>query len=240
MNFLSVVVPAYNENGRIVPTLRSITAYLAPQPYRWEILVVNDGSRDDTAIQVERLQGSVPHLQILHHDRNQGKGAAIRSGLLAAHGEVTLFCDADGATSIEELEKLLAPLGKGAHFVVGSRRLRGSRVVSKQPWFRRFMSGVYPWLCRFLVHPGVRDVTCGFKLISQEAARIVVPRMRIARWSFDAEMFAIARAHRIPVAEVPIRWADKAKSKVHLARDAWNSFLELLQIRRNLSKGLYQ
>jgi dolichyl-phosphate beta-glucosyltransferase len=240
VDFLSVVVPAYNEKGRIAATLQSIAAYLTPQPYRWEILVVNDGSRDDTAAQVSRLQGFIPQLALLGYDHNQGKGAAIRTGLLAAHGKAILFCDADGATSMEELGKLLPHLERGAHFVVGSRRLRDSQVVFKQPPLRRFMSNAYPWLCRFLVQPGVRDVTCGFKLISQGAARTIASRMRITRWSFDAEMFTIARLHRIPVAEVPIRWADQGKSKVHLARDAWSSFLELLQIRRNLRRGLYR
>ena len=240
MNFLSVVIPAYNEGARIIPTIQAVAYHCVRQPYRWEIVVVNDGSRDDTAAHIERLARTIPQMRVLHHVRNRGKGAAIRTGLLEARGEAVLFCDADGATPIEELSKLLVSLGSGAAMSVGSRRVPGAQVVFKQPGLRRFMSNFYPRICRILLRLGVADVTCGFKLLSQEAARVIAPRMRIARWSFDAEIFVIAGIHGFQVTEIPVRWTDQRKSKVRLLKDAWGSFRELFQIRSNARKGLYR
>ena len=240
MDFLSVVIPAYNEGPRIQETLEVIVQFLRGKPYRWEILVVDDGSRDDTVAQVERLAKGNPEIVLLRHEQNQGKGAAVRTGLKKARGEAVLFCDADGATPIEDLDRLLPFLKTQADIVVGSRRIQGSDILIKQQQIRRRMSTLYQWLCRWLVTPGVQDVTCGFKLLSSEAAACCASRMRIHRWSFDAEIFTIARIQGFKCAEVPVRWSHQKKTKVRLLRDALESFLELLQIVRYQLEGAYR
>ena len=219
IDFLSVVIPAYNEGPRIRGTLEAIVRFLRGKPYRWEILVVDDGSRDDTVAQVERLATGNPEIVLLRHEQNQGKGAAVRTGLKKAAGEAVLFCDADGATPIEDLDRLLPFLKTQAHLAAGSRRIKGSAILIKQQKIRRWMSHLYQWLCRWLVTPGVQDVTCGFKLLSGEAAACCASRMRIHRWSFDAEIFTIARIHGFKVAEVPVRWSHRKRTKVRLLRD---------------------
>ena len=240
MNFLSVIIPAYNEGPRITQALRNVTDYLKSRPFRWEILVVDDGSRDDTGARVQQMTVSEPRIRLIHHSSNQGKGGAVRTGLRSAKGDAVLFCDADGATPIEELERLLPPLQEGAGLVSGSRRLQGSQIVVAQAWLRRGMSGGYRWLCKIFVSPGISDVTCGFKLLSQQAVDLFVPRMKISGWSFDAEMFTIARIHRLRTVEVPVRWIDQKKTKVRLVRDAWGSFRELCCIAWNSTQGVYR
>ena len=238
--FFSVVIPAYNEVGRIAPTLRSIIAYMGRQSCPWEIIVVDDGSRDETNRKVRDLLDSPANIRLIQHRVNQGKGAAVRTGLLASRGTAVLFCDADGATPIEELSRLLEGFGRGVPFVVGSRRVAGSQVVLQQSWYRRLMSDCYQGLCRLLLAPGVSDITCGFKLLSREAVDLIAPRMRVNGWSFDAEMFTIARIHRIKVKEIPVRWAHQQRTKVQLARDTWISFIELLQILIYAARGTYR
>ena len=239
MDFLSVVIPAYNEAPRISRALERVAQFLRQQPYRWEILVVDDGSRDDTAKQVEALAGKIPQLHLVRHPTNLGKGAAVRTGLKKAQGEAILFCDADGATPIEELNRLLPHLQE-VSIVVGSRRLAGSSIVVKQQWIRRWMSALYQWLCRRLLVPGVSDDTCGFKLLSRQAAQCCATRMRIDRWSFDAEILTIAKIQRLAFLEVPIRWSHQKKTKVRLWRDGVGSFRELLQIFKYQTKGAYR
>lgn len=239
MDFLSVVIPAYNENLRIRATLEQVSQFLRQQPYRWEILVVDDGSRDDTAKQVEAMAGKIPQLRLVRHPTNRGKGAAIRTGLKKAQGEAVLFCDADGATPIEDLHRLLPHLSE-ASIVAGSRRLPGSSIIIQQQWIRRWMSTTYQWLCRLLLVPEVSDVTCGFKLLSREAAQCCASRMRINRWSFDAEILTIAKLHHVVFLEIPVRWSHQKKTKVRLLRDVLGSFRELLQIRWGITMGWYQ
>lgn len=240
MEFLSIVIPAYNEGLWIKQTIRRMAEYLAREPYRWEMVVVDDGSRDDTVERVKELDGWLSQVRLIRHDANQGKGAAVKSGLQAARGDAILFCDADGATPVEELEKLLPHLHRGIALVTGSRRLEGSNVLVRQGLLRRILADGYQWLCRFLLGLPVADFTCGFKLLSREAAQIITQRMRIRRWSFDAEMFTIAKAHRLKTREVPIQWMNQRQSKVRLRRDLIGSFWELLRIRCYAALGVYR
>ena len=240
IDFLSVVIPAYNEAPRIGPTLKEVAAHLARQPYRWEILVVDDGSRDDTAQKVEELMGEIPRLRLARHEMNQGKGAAVQTGMKATRGGTILLCDADAATPFEELDRLLPELSGGTALVTGTRKSAASRVLVAQPWPRRTMSRAYQWICQGVLGLNVSDVTCGFKLLSREAADRIAPRMRIRRWSFDAEMHLIARIQGLTTVEVPIRWADQRQTKVRLLKDAVFSFWELLKIRRYAAQGAYR
>ncbi len=240
IRLLSIVIPAYNEATRIGNTVQAAAAHLAQQPYRWEILVVDDGSRDQTAREVEELLGKVPDLRLIRHRVNRGKGAAVQTGLKESQGSAILFCDADSATPFKELDRLLPELKEGVGIVTGTRKSSRSQVLVPQPWLRRLMSRAYQRICQGLTSPGVSDVTCGFKLLSREAADRIAPRMRIHRWSFDAELYAIARVQGLRVAEVPIRWADQRKTKVRLLNDALFSFWELVKIRRHETAGTYR
>jgi dolichyl-phosphate beta-glucosyltransferase len=237
---LSVLIPAYNEAPRIIKTLETVFGYLSRQPYSWEIIVVNDGSNDDTAARLQSMLSKVPQLFWTNHQRNYGKGAAVRTGLHQARGERILIYDADGATPIEEIEKCFEPLKNGAQIVSGSRRMTGAAVEIDQKRIRRILGAGYRQLCRFFVTPGISDITCGFKLFTQSARDILVPRMRVRGWSFDAEIFVIARQHRLAIAEIPVRWADQRKTKVRLGRDLFASFFELIGILLRKIIGIYR
>ncbi len=238
--FLTVVIPAYNEGSQIEQAVRKTAEYLSEQRYRWEILVVDDGSRDDTDFRLRRLKMDVPELRWVTHPENLGKGAAVRSGFKHAQGEAVLFCDADGATPIETVEAFLPHLRRGADVVVGSRQIEGAKIQIKQPAFRRFLSGGYRWLCQKLATPGISDVTCGFKVVSRRSAQRFAEQMQIAGWSFDAELFVIAQLNGFKIIEVPVRWTDHRNSKVQLGRDVWGSFRELVQILVNRKQGRYR
>lgn len=238
--FLTVLIPAYNEGPRITQAIRSTAEYLRRQPYAWEILVVNDGSRDDTAQRAAAERGQCPQLRIVSHAANQGKGAAVRTGIGSATGENLLFCDADGATPLPELEQFLPRLRDGADLVAGSRRMPGAKIHVHQQGLRRFLSTGYRWFCRLVVSPGIFDTTCGFKLMNRRACQLFLPRMRVRGWSFDAELFTIARAHRLKVVQLPVQWTDQGKSKVRLKRDVLGSFRELLQILGRSALGRYR
>lgn len=240
IQMLSVIIPAYNEGHRIDPMLNLTHHFLNQQPFASEIIVVDDGSQDDTARKVELCAQTIRNLRLIRHPRNLGKGTAVRTGLLASRGDGVLFCDADGATPMTELKKFLPHLDKGVELVVGSRRQPGSQIVRKQPAFRQWMGKVYTVLCRWWLIPGIQDVTCGFKLLSSDAAQKVAQRMRIPGWSFDAEIFAIAQLHGLTVVQVPIQWADQGQSKVRPFRNAWTSFVELLLILKYRAQGVYR
>lgn len=237
---LSVVIPAYNEDSRIEQTLRRTVEFLKAQPLEWEGVVVDDGSVDRTFEVVAALAKDLPGVRCVRHPINQGKGAAVLTGLKAASKEAVLFCDADGATALEQLREFLPHLAGSVGMVVGSRQLKESKILIPQQRLRRWMSGLYRRLCQWFLIPGISDVTCGFKLLSRRAVDLMIPRMKIRRWSFDAEMFLIARLHGLGIVEVPVVWRDQGRTKVHLLRDGLGSFLELLRIRWCAAFGAYR
>ncbi len=239
---LSVVVPAYQEAGTIRHPLTTIARYLDTLPWSWEILVVNDGSQDATAAEAEAGAAVLgpQHIRVLHHPHNLGKGAAVRTGVLASAGERILFCDADGATPIEELRKFLPALEHGADLVVGSRRIAGAQIQRHQQRLRQFCGRIYTHLTNCLLTSNVSDITCGFKLFRRPAAQEIFRRGRVTGWSFDAELFYLAHALGYRVVEVPVTWAHQPNTKVRVLRDAVTSFLELLRIRWRALCGQYR
>ena len=239
---LSVVIPAFNEQGRIRPALQAITRYLEGLPLSWEIIVVDDGSRDHTAAEAElAIRAMLPEqIRLLRHPRNLGKGASVRTGVLASHGQFVLFCDADGATPIEELGKFLPALQAGADVVAGSRRIAGSQIEQHQRRLRQGMGAVYTSLTNWLVAPGISDITCGFKALRRPAAQAIFGRMQVTGWSFDAELFYLARRFKFQIVEIPVTWCDRPNTKVRLLRDAITSFCELLRIRWRALTGCYR
>lgn len=239
---LSVVIPAFNEQARIADTLLRVKEYLQHRPYRAEILVVDDGSRDLTLEVVKTIDiyGEVMKEQestrIVSEVVNRGKGAAVRRGLELARGRWVLFSDADLSTPIEEVEKLIPVLEAGADVVIASRRLADSE-VEPQPLHRRLMGGVFAMLVRLLAVPGIRDSQCGFKAYRRERARELARRQRMNGFSFDVEHLFLAHRLGWRIVEVPVRWIDAPGTKVHPIRDSWRMFCDLVRIRR-LHRGV--
>lgn len=239
---LSVVIPAYQEGKTIRRALATIVQYLGKQPWSWEILVVNDGSQDATAAEAAAGAAALApeRIRLLHHPRNLGKGAAVRTGVLASAGEWILFCDADGATPIEELGKLLPALERGADLVVGSRRIPGADIQRHQQRLRQVCGRIYTHLTNWLLTSNVSDITCGFKLLRRPAAQAIFQRGRVTGWSFDAELFYLAHLLGYRVVEIPVTWAHQPNTKVRVWRDAVTSFAELLRIRWRALCGQYR
>lgn len=227
--YLSIVVPAYNEAGRIRASLERMDAYLSDRPYTSDILVVDDGSTDATAEIVESLQ--CQRVRLLRYDANRGKGHAVRYGMLRAKGEYVLFSDADLATPIEEVEHLFAALSAGADIAIGSRDVAGSRLERRQSPIRELGGKLFNRLVQALAVPGIQDTQCGFKLFTQEAAHTVFGICRIDNFSFDVEALYVARRLGFRIAEVPVRWRHQEGSKVRLWRDGPRMLRTLIQIR---------
>lgn len=237
---LSVVIPAYNEAQRIIPTLRSVHAWLSTQSFSSEILVVDDGSRDDTRQVVGALAASeIPNLAVIESFPNRGKGHVVRLGMLTARGQLRLFMDADNSTPISELPKLLARIESGSDVAIGSRRAPGANQSIKPPWYRRAWSRIANRVVRAGLVEGILDTQCGFKLFTAAAAETVFSRTRTAGWGFDLEVLALARKIGFGIAEVAVEWQDDRRTKINPIRDAFRITGEFLKIRRAFRRGEY-
>lgn len=238
---LSVVIPAYNEARRIPAYLQSVVAYLDGRGQSYEILVVDDGSSDETAALVEETGRRHGPIRLIRLPRNRGKGAAVRAGMRAAQGGLQLFADADGATPIRELERLEAAVNDGADIAIGSRTLasRDSRYRVKARLHRTLMGNLFNRIVRRFGIGNIHDTQCGFKLFRQSAAQDLFAEARIDGYGFDLELLYLARQRGYRIAEVPINWEDQPGSKVRVVSDGLRMLGELLAIRRNHARGLY-
>lgn len=228
---LSIVVPAYNEARRILPSLASVFANMETRHLPYEVLVVDDGSTDDTAAVIRQHFGERPQLRLLSYGGNRGKGYAVRFGAGQATGDVVLFSDADFSTPIEELDKMLPLLEQGYDMVIGSRAMKGAEIRERQPFYREGAGKLFNLLVRLLVAPEFHDTQCGFKCYRREALRPVLERLQIDGFAFDVEMIALARAAGLRIAEVPVVWINSPTSKVGVGGGA-AAFLDLIGIRR--------
>src|SRR5581483_8969896 len=228
---LSVVVPAYNEEGRLGASLKRMLAYFDAQEYPVEILVVDDGSSDGTASIVEQIAACRPQVRLLSYQPNRGKGHAVRYGMLRAQGERVLFCDADLATPIEEVEKLRAALDSGYDIAIGSRDVAGSELIRRQSFVREMGGRTFNKMVQLVAVPGIHDTQNGFKLFTRGASDAVFSRCRVEHFAFDVEVLYLALRMGLRIAEVPVRWAHQEGSKVRFARDAWRMLKTLFRIR---------
>lgn len=228
---LSVVVPAYNEEARIGASLIGMLAYFDAQKYRYELLVVDDGSSDNTRAVVQEIAGTHPNVCVLHYDGNRGKGHAVRYGMLRAAGDFVLFSDADLATPIAEVENLFAALGEGADIAIGSRDVPGARLEKRQSFLREMGGKLFNRCVQLVAVPGIHDTQCGFKLFTRAAAQDVFGRCQIDNFSFDVEALYLARRFGYKIAETPVRWAHQEGSKVRFVRDAVRMLKTLFRIR---------
>lgn len=230
--FLSIVIPSYNEEGRIAGSLEKILAHLAGKPFASEIVVVDDGSRDGTARAArEALEGRIAH-RVIRRETNIGKGLSVKEGVLASSGDVVLVTDADLSTPIEELDKFLAALESGEDVVVGSRALPDSDVRVRQSRLRRAMGRLFNRLVRLFVLGGFRDTQCGFKAFRRGAARELFSRLETAGFAFDVEVLVLCSKLGFGVREVPVVWLDSRPSRVRLVRGSLGMLKELWRIRR--------
>jgi dolichyl-phosphate beta-glucosyltransferase len=233
------VIPAYNEAARIEEPLRRIDSYLGKRMPASEFVVVDDGSVDDTSEVVRRLAGELATPVVLVPSTpNRGKGYAVKLGVSRARGQAVLVTDADLSTPIEELDKLFPPLRNGAGVAVGSRKMPGASLEIRQPLLREAMGRVFTFLTRVFIVP-VSDITCGFKLFTNEAAQQIFSRVTLDDWSYDAETLYLARRLGFGIREVPVRWRDCPGTKVRCCRDAVRSVLGLIRIRVNAARDRY-
>ena len=238
--YLSVIIPAYNEEKRISQTLLAVDKYLSKQNYNYEILVVDDGSKDKTVGIVKKLEKMIGNLRVIANDKNHGKGYVVRQGMLEAKGQYRLFTDADNSTSLEQIEKLwpyLKPKGK-ADIIIGSRGLRKSVIKIPQPFYRVVLGKLSNLLIQVVALWGIWDSQCGFKLFSFKAAKKVFPKQTITRWGFDIEILAIAKKTGLKIKEVPIVWQNAPESKVSSGAYL-STFKELFKVKWNLIRGRY-
>jgi dolichyl-phosphate beta-glucosyltransferase len=239
--YLSVIIPAYNEELRLPETLGQVLRYLSTQPYRSEVIVVDDGSTDGTARILRGMSGGgVPIRVCAHADgTNHGKGAAVKLGMVQAVGAYRLFMDADNSTSIDQIGCFWPAFKEGFDVVVGSRKAPGAQVVVHQPWYKELAGRAGNFLIRKLAVPGISDTQAGFKMFTGHCAADLFPRATIRRWGYDFEILAIARAHGYRIREIPIRWVNSPDSKVRMG-----SYLQVLsevwQVHRNLKAGRYR
>lgn len=226
-----MVVPAYNEEERLPRTLARLQEYYEAQDYSFDVIVVSDGSSDRTNEIVHEFSVRYPHFCLMAYQPNQGKGHAVRVGMLAAEGDLVLFCDADLATPQEETSKLLESIHRGADIAIGSRPKRESHLEKRQPIYRELLGRTANKVIQLLAVPGIDDTQCGFKIFKRAVTQDVFSRCKLDGFSFDFEALMIARDLGYKIDEVPIRWAHQEGSKVVLWRDVPRSLRDLVKLR---------
>jgi len=232
--FLSVIIPAYNEENRLGPTLARVKEYLGQQDYTSEIIVVDNASKDRT-IELAKAAG----VEVLEEPR-RGKGAAVRTGMIAARGDLVLFSDADLSTPIEEVETLLSALKSDYDVAIASRALPDSKLVKRQPWYREMVGRFGNLLVRLMAVHGIADTQCGFKLFPREIAQRVFPAQRLTGAAFDVEVLFIVQHMGWKIAEVPVTWIDSPDTRFNRVRDSLDALKDLVRIRVNWLLGRYR
>ena len=240
---ISVVVPAYNEERRLPPTLIDIIDFFDRKKVRYEVVVVDDGSSDNTAEVVRKFERVRPEVRLIQLPKNQGKGHAVRLGVLNSHGSRILFVDADGATPIQEVERLQAALDAGSEIAIGSRALASRDTKVATAIHRKILGRVFNRCVNVILLPSIADTQCGFKMFSRKSALFLFRKQTSDRFSFDVELLFLAHKVGLPTAEVPINWTNVPGSKVNLVLDALMMFRDVFRFRvlhRNVSREQYE
>lgn len=239
---ISIVIPAFDEEARLGDSVRNILTYIEKEKLSAELIIVDDGSGDETARVGERVCAEFPDLQtkVVRYEKNRGKGYAVKTGLLAASADIAVFSDADLSTPIDELEKLVKPIQSGEYDVTfGSRALDRSLISNHQPMLREQGGRVMNLIIRTMSGLPFSDTQCGFKAFNMKKFRPLLETMQIDRFGFDIEFLFVANYNGLRLKEIPVRWNDVAGSKVNVVRDTRRMINELRQIRRNAKRGVY-
>ena len=240
---VTIVIPAYEEQDRLGASLEKIVGFLQSNGTRAEIIVVDDGSKDETAASAETFLSNAHDIEatVVRYEPNRGKGFAVKTGLLAASADIALFSDADLSTPIEEMSKLIDPIRNGEFDVTfGSRALDRSLIGTHQPWRREQGGKVFNLVVRSLTGLPFWDTQCGFKAFSLAKFRPLLELMQIDRFGFDVEFLYVANLHGLRLKEIPVRWDNDERSKVSVFRDSLRMFNEVREIRRNAKRGVYK
>jgi len=245
--YLSIIIPAYNEGSRKGDELRNnltqIGSHLREKGVNYEVIVVNDGSKDDTTEFVRAMSGLVTKLEVMDRHENRGKWYSVREGLLKANGKFRLFTDADGATSILNMENFWREMEAGENVIIGSRDMKGAKIEKHQPKWKEILGDAGNILIQFLMGlRGIEDTQCGFKVISEKAALDIVPQMKIDRWGGDFEMLMLAKKMGYKIVEIPVVWEDAGKSLVGISGlGGYGSTLkEVFQVKWRMLTGQYK
>jgi len=236
--FISVIIPAYNEEKRIENTLLDVKEYFLNNDLNYEVIIVNDGSNDNTKNIVSEYQKKMPKLKIIDLKKNSGKGYAVKKGMQEAKGEYKLFMDADNSVKINNLDVFLADAKKGYDLVIASIKMKGSEIKEENIWYRKLLGDVSKYIIRLIAVPGVYDTQRGFKLFSKKAVDNIFPQQTIKRWGFDVELIVIAKLQGFKIKEVPVEWKNPKGSKVTFF-SYLNTLFDLLKIKWNIVLGKY-
>ena len=239
---LSIVIPAFEESERIGGSIQKILDYIEREKLTAELIVVDDGSDDETTEVAKKSCAAFPELQtkVIRYDKNRGKGFAVKTGLLEAQGDIALFSDADLSTPIEELPKLVEPIVEGDYdLTFGSRALDRSLIGKHQPWRREQGGKVFNLLVRYLTGLPFWDTQCGFKAFNMAKFRPLLDVMQIDGFGFDVEFLYVGHLRGLRLKEIPVRWNDDVRTKVSILRDSRRMFNEVRLIRKNAKKGVY-
>lgn len=235
--FLSIIIPAHNEEHRLPPSLDKIDAYLATQPYSYEVIVVENGSADRTAEVTREYATAHPYVSLIEVD-TRGKGLAVKAGMLAARGDYRFICDTDLSMPIEEVANFLPPHADGYDISIGTREGKGARRIG-EPEYRHIMGRINNWIIKLTAVPDFEDTQCGFKMFSAETAEDLFSVQEMSGIGFDVEILFIALKRGYKIREVPITWYFDPDSRMRLVQDSLNMLREIWQIRQNWRKGLY-
>jgi len=239
--YLSVIIPAYNEEKTISNTLLDIDNYLSKQDFTSEIVVVSDGSKDKTAKVVNNLTKLINNLRLIDNQENHGKGWVVRQGMLKAKGEYRLFMDADNATTVDHFDKIRPFLNKGYEIVIGSREekdAKGAKQAVPQTFIKRQLGNMGNLLIQLLAVSGIWDTQCGFKVFQADVAENIFKRCKMDRWALDIEALALARKFKYKIGIIPVYWINNPESRVGI-KGYFITFRELFKIKWNLIRGKY-
>jgi dolichyl-phosphate beta-glucosyltransferase len=235
---LSIVIPAYNEEKRLPESLEQVDAFVSSQTYPIELIVVNNNSTDSTQQIAEAWAGTHAYVRVLAEPR-QGKGAAVRKGMLAGKGQYLFICDADFSMPVDEISKFMPPVMNGYDVAIASREAPGAQRID-EPGYRHLMGRVFNFIVRVLAIPSIQDTQCGFKSFRREVALDVFNRQTIEGWGFDVEVLFIALQRGYHLSEVPITWYYRPQSRISPIRDSISMVIEVLRVRLNGLRGLYR
>ena len=235
----SIILPAYNEGVRIGATLDNLLAYIRQRNWDAEVIVVNDGSTDDTAKIVRERAQCNPALRLIENPGNRGKGYSVRHGMLQADGDIALFSDADLSSPIEEADKLFAAIAGGADVAIGSRWVDPKLQLRPQPLYRRIFGRIFNLALRLILGLNFKDTQCGFKAFTRRSAQTIFPLQQVERWGFDPELLFIAEKLGFTVKEIPVAWSHREGTRINPLVDGMKMFGEMLVIRWNSFCGKY-